>query len=196
MFSNFSMNPLGFKCCFSPFSSYGQKTLKIHPFSCFIYFISRFPNKKIVMWVPTTKIRPFGPNLAVLTFIGCKQLNPKTNHQTSKIFFINFHFRSRLQVTPKFFEYKVDLFNLILRSSFIVEFRLITKFLKKCNWNQIQIFGLFEGGSSHNKVIRQEKLFQRRTYLLYCSVLSLGGKVNPRRMSQLDMGSIFNIKIQ
>ncbi len=32
--------------------------------------------------------------------------------------YINFHFRSRLQVTPKFFEYKVDLFNLILRSSF------------------------------------------------------------------------------
>ena len=31
-------------------------------------------------------------------------------------------------------------------------------------------------------------------YLLYCSVLSLGGNVNTRRMSQPDMGSIFHIK--
>jgi len=30
---------------------------------------------------------------------------------------------------------------------------------------------------------------------LYCSVLSLGGNVNTRRMSKPDMGSIFHIKI-
>jgi len=39
-------------------------------------------------------------------------------------------------------------------------------------------------------------LFQRCTHLVYCSVLSLGGKVNRRRMSQPDMGSIFHIKKQ
>ena len=42
----------------------------------------------------------------------------------------------------------------------------------------------------------QGKLFQRCTYLLYCSVLSLGGNVNTRRMAQPDMGSIFHIKNQ
>ena len=31
-------------------------------------------------------------------------------------------------------------------------------------------------------------------HLLYCSVLSLGGNVNTRRMSKPDMGSIFHIK--
>ena len=41
----------------------------------------------------------------------------------------------------------------------------------------------------------QGKLFQRCT-LLYCSVLSLGGNVNTKRMSQPDMGSIFQIKNQ
>ena len=40
----------------------------------------------------------------------------------------------------------------------------------------------------------QGKLFQRCTHLLYCSVLSLGGNVNTRRMSKPDMGSIFHIK--
>jgi len=44
------------------------------------------------------------------------------------------------------------------------------------------------------KVIMQGKLFQRCTHLLYCSVLSLGGNVNIRRMSKPDMGSIFHIK--
>ena len=34
------------------------------------------------------------------------------------------------------------------------------------------------------------------THLLYCSVLSMGGNVNARRMSQPDMGSIFPIKNQ
>ena len=44
------------------------------------------------------------------------------------------------------------------------------------------------------KVIMQGKLFQRCTHLLYCSVLSLGGKVNTRRMSKPDMESIFHMK--
>ena len=42
----------------------------------------------------------------------------------------------------------------------------------------------------------QGKLFRRCTHLLYCSVLSLGGNANTRRMSQPDMGSIFYIKNQ
>ena len=46
------------------------------------------------------------------------------------------------------------------------------------------------------KVIMQGTLFQRCTHLLYCSVLSLGGNVNTRRMSKPDMGSIFHIKNQ
>ena len=40
----------------------------------------------------------------------------------------------------------------------------------------------------------QGKLFQRFTHFLYCSVLSLDGKVNTRRMSQPDMESIFTKK--
>ena len=39
------------------------------------------------------------------------------------------------------------------------------------------------------RIVRQGKLF-----LLYCSVLSLGGNVNTRRMSKPEMGSIFHIK--
>ena len=41
------------------------------------------------------------------------------------------------------------------------------------------------------KDIMQGKLFQRCTHFLYCSVLSLGGKVNTRRMSQPEMESFF-----
>ena len=41
------------------------------------------------------------------------------------------------------------------------------------------------------KVLMEGKLFQRCTHFLYCSVLSLDGKVNTRRMSQPDMESIF-----
>ena len=41
------------------------------------------------------------------------------------------------------------------------------------------------------KVLMQGKLLQRCTHFLYCSVLSLGGKVNTRRISQPDMESIF-----
>jgi len=44
------------------------------------------------------------------------------------------------------------------------------------------------------KVVMRGKLFQRCTHLLYCSVLSLGGNVNTRRMSKPDMGSIFHKK--
>ena len=46
------------------------------------------------------------------------------------------------------------------------------------------------------KVLMQGKLFQRCMHLLYCSVLSLGGNVNTRRMSKPDMGYIFHIKNQ
>ena len=44
------------------------------------------------------------------------------------------------------------------------------------------------------KDLMQGKLFQKCTHLLSCSVLSLGGNVNTRRMSMPDMGSIFHIK--
>ena len=42
------------------------------------------------------------------------------------------------------------------------------------------------------KDLMQGKLFQRCTHLLSCSVLSLGGTVNTRRISKPDMGSIFH----
>ena len=42
--------------------------------------------------------------------------------------------------------------------------------------------------------VMQGKLFQKCTHLLYCSVLSLGGNVNTRRMLKPEMGSIFHIK--
>ena len=44
------------------------------------------------------------------------------------------------------------------------------------------------------KDVMQGKLFQKCMHLLYCSVLSLGGNVNTKRMSKPDMGSIFYIK--
>ena len=44
------------------------------------------------------------------------------------------------------------------------------------------------------KDVMQGKLFQKCTHLLYCSVLSLGGNVNTRRMLQPDKVSIFHIK--
>ena len=49
---------------------------------------------------------------------------------------------------------------------------------------------------SRTKGVMYGKLFQRCTHLLYCSVLSLGGNINTRRISQPDMGSIFHIKNQ
>ena len=48
--------------------------------------------------------------------------------------------------------------------------------------------------SASHKDVMQGKLFQKCTHLLYCSVLSLGGNINTRRMSKPDMGSIFHIK--
>ena len=47
-----------------------------------------------------------------------------------------------------------------------------------------------------SKDVMQGTLFQKCTHLLYCSVLSLGGNVNTRRMSKPDMGSIFHINNQ
>ena len=40
------------------------------------------------------------------------------------------------------------------------------------------------------KLLMQGKLFDRCMYFLYCSVLSLGGKVNARRIPQPGMESI------
>ena len=48
--------------------------------------------------------------------------------------------------------------------------------------------------SFFDRIVRQGKLFQKCTHLLYCSVLSLGGNINTRRMSKPEMGSIFHIK--
>ena len=48
---------------------------------------------------------------------------------------------------------------------------------------------------AYSKVIMQGKLFQRCTHLLCCSVLSLGGNVNTRRMSKPEMGSIYIYRI-
>ena len=45
-----------------------------------------------------------------------------------------------------------------------------------------------------SKDVMQGKLFQKCKHFLYCSVQSLGVNVNTRRMSKLDMGSIFHIK--
>ena len=44
------------------------------------------------------------------------------------------------------------------------------------------------------RIVKQGKLFQKCKHLLYCSVLSLGGNVNTRRMPKPEMGSIFHIK--
>ena len=41
------------------------------------------------------------------------------------------------------------------------------------------------------KILRQEKLFHRFMHFLYCNVLSFGGKINTRRISQPDMESNF-----
>ena len=46
-------------------------------------------------------------------------------------------------------------------------------------------------GLVYTKVLMQGKLFQRCTHFLYCSVFSLGGKLNVRRMSKPDRESIF-----
>ena len=54
-----------------------------------------------------------------------------------------------------------------------------------------QEFDLTKLNLSSIKVIMQRNLFQKCKHFMYCSVLSLGGKVNTRRMSQPDMESIF-----
>ena len=46
------------------------------------------------------------------------------------------------------------------------------------------------------KDVMQGKLYQKCTHPLYCSVLSLGGNVNTRRMSKPDIGPIFHVKNQ
>ena len=54
---------------------------------------------------------------------------------------------------------------------------------------------IFDSLNLHiSKVLMQGKLFQRGAHYFYCSVLSLGGKVNTRRMSETDMESIFTKK--
>jgi len=64
------------------------------------------------------------------------------------------------------------------------------------------MYSTFKGQSVYyitrgwSKDVRQGKLFQKCTHLLYCSVLSLGANVNTRRMLKPDMGSIFHIKNQ
>ena len=66
-------------------------------------------------------------------------------------------------------------------------------FTKKITIGSIKCLKITHGNLMEGKVIMQGKLFQRCTQFLYCSVLSLGGNVNTRRMSQPDMGSIFHI---
>ena len=69
----------------------------------------------------------------------------------------------------------------------------------KVNSKSPESFGSSRGLSwflLYSKNLMQGKLFQRCTHLLYCSVLSMGGNVNTRRMSKSDMGSIFHINNQ
>ena len=47
-----------------------------------------------------------------------------------------------------------------------------------------------------SKDLMKGKLLQKCTHVLYCSVMSLGGNVNTRRMSKPEMGSIFQINNQ
>ena len=60
-------------------------------------------------------------------------------------------------------------------------------FMLRTRMRKANLFG-------ETKDVMQGKLFQKCTHLLYCSVLSLGGNVNTRRILQPDMGSIFHIK--
>ena len=69
-------------------------------------------------------------------------------------------------------------------------------FTENHNWTLTNFHLVKQELLAQTKVIMQGNLFQRCTHLLYCSVLSLGGNVNIRRMSQPDMGSIFHIKNQ
>ena len=70
--------------------------------------------------------------------------------------------------------------------------------LCEVEFHRVQVYSVYSPWvTDYNvllKVIMQGKLFHWCTHLLFCSVLSIGGKVNTRRMSKSDMGSIFYIK--
>ena len=70
--------------------------------------------------------------------------------------------------------------------------------LCEVEFHRVQVYSVYSPWvTDYNvllKVIMQGKLFHWCTHLLFCSVLSIGGKVNTRRMSKSDMGSIFHIK--
>ena len=56
------------------------------------------------------------------------------------------------------------------------------------NGRSIEVLSTFPlTRNGQGKDVMQRKLFQKCTHLLYCSVLSLGGNVNTRRMSKPDM---------
>ena len=63
--------------------------------------------------------------------------------------------------------------------------------LKYCKFVLSKFKYISQRATPWYNVLVQGKLFQRCTHFLYCSVLSLGGKVNTKRMSQPDMESIF-----
>ena len=78
------------------------------------------------------------------------------------------------------------------RYSFFINYYMeLFKTFPSCIFRETYSF-LQQQKMKNPKVIRQGKLFQRCTHLLYCSVLSLS--VNTRRMSQPDLGFIFYIK--
>ena len=71
---------------------------------------------------------------------------------------------------------------LVISSCFIDQIKVKEELL----WMEMNPYSTFD-----SRKWTQDTLFQRCTHFLYCSVLSLGGKVNTRRMSQSDMESIF-----
>ena len=83
----------------------------------------------------------------------------------------------------------ISMFSFSFMKYSLIFFRLMTKLLKI--WKKTNIL---LGYIVEVKDVMQGKIFQKCTYLLYCSVLSLGGNVNTRRMLQPDMGSIFSHK--
>ena len=91
-------------------------------------------------------------------------------------------------------------FNLMVETFDISNLNYLVNIIYSLQFQGFQTFGCIGIIKSEfvikTKVIMQEKLFQRCTHLLHCSVLSLGGNVNTRQMSKPDMGSIFHIKNQ
>ena len=83
----------------------------------------------------------------------------------------------------------ISMFSFSFMKYSLIFFRLMTKLLKI--WKKTNIL---LGFIVEVKDVMQGKIFQKCTHLLYCSVLSLGGNVNTRRMLQPDMGSIFSHK--